>query len=129
MRLTRLVPLIISLTSCEPAPLYLDVRQESAGLVAEVYETWWFGLRSSEVPCVHDMTLTRNSDAKVVWRTVVLNPMQVQCNHLRFLIVGKTPKGFYNEVPLSGALSSDSYTLAVRGIGDGSLDFSLPLNS
>lgn len=125
MRLITLLPFGILLASCEPAPLYLKVTHVGAGLVAEVYEKWWFGLRSSETPCVHDVTLTRALDARVIWRTVV--DTDRQCGDLKTFLVGRAPRGFRDEVRLSGGLSPGDYKLEAYGIGHGTRDFTIPL--
>jgi hypothetical protein len=125
MRIIKLLPVFLLLTACEPSPLYLRVTGAGANLIAEVYEKWWFGLRSSETPCVHDLTLTRNSDAQVLWRTVV--DTDRQCSDLRTFVVGRAPHGFRDEVRLAAPLSAGDYTLAAFGIGEGKRQFTLPL--
>jgi|SRR4051812_24506594 hypothetical protein len=109
MRSVSLIPIVFLLASCEAAPLYFKVTGAGAGLIAEVYKKWWIGLRSSETPCVHDVTLTRNSDVKVLWRTTVDTARQ--CNDLKIFMIGRAPRGFRDAVRLSGALSAGDYTL------------------
>jgi hypothetical protein len=125
MRLVSLLPALLLLTSCEPARIYFKVRQGGAGLIAEVYKSWWFGLRSSEVPCVHHLTLA-GKDAQVLWRMVV-NPER-QCIHLHTFVVGTAPHGFRDEVRFSSTLPSGDYTLTASGIGHGTKKFTLPLS-
>lgn len=127
MRFIRLLPVVFLLTACEAAPIHLKVTRAGAGVMAELYKKWWFGVRSSKTPCVHDVTLTRDSDARVLWRTVV--DTDRQCSDLRTLVVGRAPQGFRDEVRLAAALPAGNYTLAAFGIGEGKRKFTLPLDS
>ena len=125
MRIIKLLPVVLLLTACSPSPLYLKVWNAGRGLVGEVYEKWWFGLRSSGTPCVHDLTLTRNADDQVVWRTIV--DTDRQCGDLKTFVVGQAPHGFRDEVRLAAPLSGGDYTLDAFGIGEGKRRFTLPL--
>jgi hypothetical protein len=125
MRLIGLIPVMLLLTSCEPAPLHLKVAQVGSALIAEVYEKWWFGLRSSDVPCVHDVTLTRDADAQVLWRMVV-DPER-QCSDIEKFVIGRAPPGFRDEVRMRAELAAGDYTLTADGIGQGRREFTLPL--
>jgi hypothetical protein len=126
MRINKLLPVFVLLTACEPSPIYLRVTRAGTSLIAQAYKTWWFGLRSSETPCVHDLTLTRDADGRVVWRTIV--DTDRQCSGLKTFVVGRAPDGFRDEVPLTAQLSAGSYQLAAYGIGQGTRQFRLPLN-
>lgn len=121
-----LIPAYFLLASCGAAPLYLEVAQSDDGLVAKVYEKWWFGLRSSETPCVHDVTLMHNTDYNVVWRAGVDSDRQ--CSGLKSFVIGHAPRGFRDEIRLSGALPAGSYKLTADGIGYGAYEFTLPLS-
>jgi hypothetical protein len=114
------------LTSCQAAPLYMSVEQKGGALIVEVFTKWWFGLRSNETPCVHDVELVRDAnDGRVLWRMSV--PPDRQCADLRSFVVGRAPKGFRDEVPLASPLAPGDYTLSALGIGYGQRDFNVPL--
>ena len=116
------------LTSCSPAPLYMSVEQKNETLFVEIFKKWWFGLRSSETPCVHDIELVRQRDDRVLWRMSVQHPMERQCASLGSFVIGQAPKDFANEVRLASPLAPGDYTLNARGIGEGKKDFTLPLD-
>ena len=120
-----LVIAFLPLASCEPAPIHLAIREAGPTLVAEAYKTWWFGLRSSEVPCVHDVTLVRQSDGKTLWKMTVAP--ERQCNHVRAFTIGEAPAGFRDETKLASKLTPGDYMLNAWGIGEGTQHFTLPL--
>ena len=126
MRSARLIPLLFLLAASGPAPLHIIVTEAGGRLTAKVHEQLWFGLPSSLTPCVHDVTLQRKADEKVIWRTVV--DSQRRCRALKTFEIGRAPPGFRDEVSLSIVLSKGDYRLTADGVGFGTRDFTLPLN-
>jgi len=57
MRFIRLLPVVFLLTACEAAPIHLKVTRAGAGVMAELYKKWWFGVRSSETPCGEPLSI------------------------------------------------------------------------
>lgn len=105
--------------------MHLKVSQVGETFVGEVYKRWWFGLRSGEVPCVHDVELTNTASKQLLWRMAV-EPEQ-QCANLRKFVLGETARGFRDEVRLVKPLPPGSYDLRANGIGSGSFAFTVPL--
>jgi len=129
---TRRLTLKISLcfgamlvSSCTPSPIEMSITEHAGTIRVELFKEWWFGLRSSEIPCVHDIELVRLSDGQVFWRDTVY-PEQ-QCRDLRFFSIGQELDGFRELVQLRSPLPPGEYGLTVRGIGKGGKQFSIPL--
>lgn len=127
MRLAVPLASFLLLTACSPAPLHMSIEQKNGSLFVEVFQRWWFGLRSSNTPCVHDVELVGRTDGRVLWRMSVQPPMERQCASLRSFVVGQAPKDFADEVPLTSPIEPGDYVLSARGIGDGNKAFTLPL--
>lgn len=115
------------LAGCTAPPIQIEIVDEGGRKIVGLYYRWFFGLRSSEWPCVRALviadagSLDERGAPEEIWRAESTDPHR-QCTRLSRFEFGRTPPGFAERLNRLPAPLRGRYRLDVQAIGQSSID-------
>jgi hypothetical protein len=113
----------ILLASCTAPPIHMEIEDVGGRKVVTLFTLGLFGWRSSDLPCVRTITISSFDavhEPHPAWSAAV--PEEAQCIRMRSFVIGRTPPGFIQSMPLAAGEMRGRFRVEVVGIGDGVYD-------
>jgi hypothetical protein len=125
LRLCLALLATFALASCSPPEIKIAVTKANDQIVVGLTQDWGIIFSGKEAPCVDRIYLhrpgSRGETGTIVWR---VEANTNQCVKLSSFVLGRTPVGFKQVVPLP-ASSHGTFTITVWGIGVGETQLTL----